>query len=55
MGDNRVGKDSRSNELKKRKREKEIIGLKAWRIRKDCNGTPLQYPCLENPRDGGAW
>ena len=55
MGGNRVGKDSRSNELKKRKREKEIIGLKAWRIRKDCNGTPLQYPCLENPRDGGAW
>ena len=19
------------------------------------NDTPLQYPCLENPRDGGAW
>ena len=19
------------------------------------NGPPLQYPCLENPRDGGAW
>ena len=19
------------------------------------NGTPLQYPCLENPRDRGAW
>ena len=19
------------------------------------NGTPLQCPCLENPRDGGAW
>ena len=19
------------------------------------NGTPLQYFCLENPRDGGAW
>ena len=19
------------------------------------NGTPLQYPCLENPTDGGAW
>ena len=18
-------------------------------------GTPLQYPCLENPKDGGAW
>ena len=19
------------------------------------NGNPLQYTCLENPRDGGAW
>ena len=19
------------------------------------NGTPLQYSCLENPVDGGAW
>ena len=19
------------------------------------NGTPLQYSCLENPREGGAW
>ena len=19
------------------------------------NGSPLQYSCLENPRDGGAW
>ena len=19
------------------------------------NGTPLQYSCLENPMDGGAW
>ena len=19
------------------------------------NGTPFQYSCLENPRDGGAW
>ena len=19
------------------------------------NGTPLQYSCLENPQDGGAW
>ena len=24
------------------------------RIRED-NGTPLQYSCLENPMDGGAW
>ena len=19
------------------------------------NGTPLQYSCLENPKDGGTW
>ena len=19
------------------------------------NGSPLQYPCLENPTDGGVW
>ena len=34
-------------------------------VKKDCvglikndgegNGTPLQYSCLENPMDGGAW
>ena len=22
---------------------------------RDSNGTPLQYHCLENPMDGGAW
>ena len=21
----------------------------------ECDGTPLQYSCLENPMDGGAW
>ena len=21
----------------------------------ECNGNPLQYSCLENPVDGGAW
>ena len=24
-------------------------------IRREGNGTPLQYSCLENPMDGGAW
>ena len=24
-------------------------------LNKVCNGTPLQYSCLENPTDGGAW
>ena len=26
-----------------------------WAICGEGNGTPLQYSCLENPRDGGAW
>ena len=24
-------------------------------ISREGNGTPLQYSCLENPMDGGAW
>ena len=24
-------------------------------LRGEGNGTPLQYCCLENPMDGGAW
>ena len=24
-------------------------------VMKLCNGTPLQYSCLENPIGGGAW
>ena len=25
------------------------------RLEKEGDGTPLQYSCLENPMDGGAW
>ena len=25
------------------------------RLNEEGNGTPLQYSCLENPMDGGAW
>ena len=28
--------------------------LIAWELLL-CNGTPLQYSCLESPMDGGAW
>ena len=44
-----------------KKLEKEQIGPKITRrkeikkIRAESNGTPLQYSCLENPMDGGAW
>ena len=30
-----------------------LIGTRA--IIREGNGTPLQYSCLENPMDGGAW
>ena len=31
-----------------------IIG--DWNAKgREGNGTPLQYSCLENPMDGGAW
>ena len=26
-----------------------------WQQQQQGNGTPLQYSCLENPMDGGAW
>ena len=27
-----------------------------WKnLYREGNGTPLQYSCLENPMDGGAW
>ena len=29
--------------------------IHVWDINGEGNGTPLQYSCLENPMDGGAW
>ena len=26
-----------------------------WELAGEGNGAPLQYSCLENPMDGGAW
>ena len=31
-----------------------LLGLTSL-ISREGNGTPLQYSCLENPMDGGAW
>ena len=28
---------------------------RSWTIYRGLHGTPLQYSCLENPLDGGAW
>ena len=38
-----------------------MYGCESWTIKKakhqrgEGNGIPLQYSCLENPMDGGAW
>ena len=32
-----------------------IVGWFFWLLPALGNGTPLQYFCLENPMDGGAW
>ena len=32
-----------------------IINIKLTQFCREGNGTPLQYSCLENPMDGGAW
>ena len=41
------------------KKLRKIIFLLVWYIlgedAGDGNGNPLQYSCLENPMDGGAW
>ena len=39
-----------------RSSSKRTIHTKVWvDLVFDGNGTPLQYSCLENPMDGGAW
>ena len=32
---------------------KYLIGINP--VNREGNGNPLQYSCLENPMDGGAW
>ena len=40
-----------SHEIKRRL----LLGRKVMTNLEEGNGTPLQYSCLENPMDGGAW
>ena len=44
--------------------QKSLVGYSPWNyedldvtehLSRESNGTPLQYSCLENPMDGGAW
>ena len=32
-----------------------MSGIENWYLLGEGDGTPLQYSCLENPMDGGAW
>ena len=52
-GAREVGGMSEENAVTKpRKRE----GIRKLEVPNgEGNGTPLQYSCLENPMDGGAW
>ena len=43
-----------AQERRERKEKKRNDGLRLKSI-KNTYGTPLQYSCLENPMDGGAW
>ena len=50
---NRMGK---TRDLLKKSDTKGTFHAKMGSIKdRNCNGTPLQYSCLENPMDGGAW
>ena len=40
--------------LKKKKRQLFILSIVSFLVGEG-NGTPLQYSCLENSMDGGAW
>ena len=56
---------TRRNELRKGEvtspNTQQVSGFELWICTLMClasgegNGTPLQYSCLENPIDGGAW
>ena len=34
---------------------KSYLGILSVKFLREGNGTPLQYSCLENPMDRGAW
>ena len=40
---------------KKNKTQEKVFSLLAYRVVEEGNGNPLQYSCLENLMDGGAW
>ena len=51
----RVGHDCEQNERVKMNIIWSINYMLIYTISGEGNGIPLQYSCLENPMDGGAW
>ena len=37
------------------RRKTPLVCILLYHVIREGNGTPLQYSCLENPMDGGAW
>ena len=53
-------KEMKLQYIRKRKTHKIFVTLMTlyvclWVDTREGSGTPLQYSCLENPMDGGAW
>ena len=49
-------KDGKDQDANKREPMALLSGASEYYVpRGEGNGTPLQYSCLENPMDGGAW
>ena len=46
----RVGRPGKFQKLRTAQRSKQLLHYSG-----EGNGNPLQYSCLENPMDGGAW
>ena len=44
-----------STKMTEREQEKDKKWEILTKVDGEGNGTPLQYSCLENPMDGGAW
>ena len=56
LGGSKITSDSDcSHEIKRRLLLGRQVMTNLDSIFREGNGTPLQYSCLENPMDGGAW
>ena len=55
LGSKITADDDCSHEIKRQLLLERKVMTNLDRIFGEGNGNPLQYSCVENPRDGGAW